>query len=283
MQASPPQNVPIAEAIEENAQERINFSGELRMLSQRIPSAACHLDRGIAVESARALLEGATAEFEQILAALEFGDEDLNIIMPETRRKSLARIHELRALWGPFKAAADVVVAGTESEAAINYLLNENLAVLSAAQLVVEELVKQYSNPNAATRASLMLIDISGRQRMLTQKMSKETCTITGTHHIAETLEALGETARIFEASLHALRFGMPSVGVGPPPTAEISAGLAGVLEDWDAVKPFATEVLAGGDLDNDDHARKFMMLNITMSNMNTVVGMYTGAARPNS
>ena len=129
---------------EETAQERINYSGKLRMLSQRIPSATCHLRRGIEVEAATKLLEDATAEFAQILSALEIGDTDLNIIEPETRRKSLARIHELREKWDPFRDAADAVVVGTATDVQVSFVLNESLSVLEAAQLVVEELVKQY-------------------------------------------------------------------------------------------------------------------------------------------
>ena len=267
----------------ENAQERINFSGKLRMLSQRIPAAACHLNRGIAGPAASALLEDASAEFERILSALEFGDEGLNILEPETRRKSLARIHELREKWEPFQDAAEAVVAGTATDAEIGYLLKENLPVLAAAQLVVEELVKQYSNPNAVTQASLMLIDISGRQRMLTQKMSKETCMIGGAHQTSQTRDDLQGTMGIFEASLEALRFGMPQVGIGAPPNAQISDGLQGVLEDWTRVKPLISEVLQDGALSDEDHEVKFIGLNTTMANMNTVVGMYANAARPNS
>ena len=80
------------EIVETNAEQRINFSGKLRMLSQRIPSAACHLAKNIDPEGARNLLTGAVAEFEQIITALEFGaDEQLNIIAPETRRRTLRR------------------------------------------------------------------------------------------------------------------------------------------------------------------------------------------------
>ncbi len=277
------QDASITAVVEENAQERINLSGKLRMLSQRIPAAACHVNEGIAVDNASALLESATAEFEQILLALEFGDEDLNILMPETRRKSLERIHALRDIWIPFKTAADAAISGSASDADIDLLMTENLKVLSAAQLVVEELVKQYANPNAATRASLMLIDISGRQRMLTQKMSKETCMIAAGHDATNTIESLTGTAQIFEASLEALRFGMPAVGIGPPPNPEIANGLQGVLDDWTSVAPLISDVVAGDTLDAGTHAIKFDALNITMANMNTVVGMYAGAANPNS
>ena len=276
--AAPSQAAP---ADEENAQVRINLSGKLRMLSQRIPSAACHFSRGIDTDGSSALLAGATAEFEKILTALEFGDPDINIQNAETRRKTLARIHELREKWASLQAAADAVIDGTATDAEFSYILTENLPVLGAAQLLVEELVKQYSNPNATTRASLMLIDISGRQRMLTQKVSKETCLLEGANPMPETVSDIEGTIRIFEASLEALRFGMPAVGVGPPPNAEISAGLEGVLSDWKSVKPMLTKVLAGEELDDDADVMKFRQLNTTMANMNTVVGMYSDAARP--
>ena len=268
------------EVVETNAQQRINFSGKLRMLSQRIPSAACHLAKGIDPEGAQNLLVGAVAEFEQIISALEFGgDDQLNIMAPETRRKTLARIHELRERWEPLRAAAEALIAGEGSEEETAFILTNNMPVLAAAQLLVEELVKQYSNPNATTRAMLFLIDISGRQRMLTQKVSKESCILGGPFETENTLTDLAGTIGIFEASLEALRFGMPMVGVNPPPNPEIFEGLNGVLEDWQRVTPYLDEVQAGGTLDEEENVIKFQGLNTTMANMNRVVGMYTAAA----
>lgn len=266
--------------VEENAQERINFSGKLRMLSQRIPAATCHIQRGIAADAAANLLTGATAEFEAILTALEVGDPALNIQQPESRRKTLAAIATLRQLWEPLNVAAQSVIAGTATEADITYILTENLAVLGAAQRLVEELVKQYSNPNAVTRASLMLIDISGRQRMLTQKMSKESCMIGTSFETSSTVSDLQTTMRIFEASLEALRFGMDSVGILPPPNATIASGLSGVDADWSSVEPTVVGIIAGEEMDAAAQAAKFNGLNTTMANMNTVVGMYADAAR---
>ena len=267
--------------IEDNAEQRINFSGKLRMLSQRIPAAACHLSRGIDVEGANALLIAAPLEFEKILNGLEFGDADLNIQQPESNRKSLHRIHELRARWEPLKAAVDKVQDGTATEADLNYILTENMGVLDAAISLVSQLVKQYSNPNAVTHANLMLIDISGRQRMLTQKMSKESCINRTEHSTPETTEQLQGTMRIFEASLDALRHGLPEAGINPPPNPTISAGLDVVYEDWNSVKPVLVEILSGRDLNDKADARKFQGLNTTMGNMNKVVGMYAAAAKP--
>ncbi|WP_238110976.1 type IV pili methyl-accepting chemotaxis transducer N-terminal domain-containing protein [Yoonia sp. I 8.24] len=268
-----------APVIEENAEQRINFSGKLRMLSQRVPSAACHFSRGIDVEGSAALLVAATEEFEKILTGLEFGDADLNIQLPETNGQTLTLIAELRTLWEPLRTAAEAVANGTATEAERNYVLNENLPVLRAAQLLVERLVQQYSNPNATTFAALVLVDISGRQRMLTQKMSKESCILEGDFETTVTVADLETTMRIFENSLDALQYGLPVVGVLPPPNDTISTGLGGVQDDWNGAKPYVTEVLAGNSLDLDDNTVKFQQLNVTMANMNTVVGMYVDAA----
>jgi hypothetical protein len=265
--------------IEENAEQRINFSGKLRMLSQRVPSAACHFARGIDVEGSDALLVGATAEFEKILLGLEFGDADLNIQQPEANRRTLVLIAELRSRWEPLKAAAEAVANGTATAADRNYVLNENIPVLQAAQLLVERLVQQYSNPNATTFAALVLVDISGRQRMLTQKMSKESCILEGDFETAVTVDDLSSTMRIFENSLGALRNGMPEVGVRPPPNETISSGLDGVLNDWYSEIRFVEVVLAINVLCYDENSLKFQRLTVTMANMNTVVGMYVDAA----
>ena len=270
--------------IEENAEERINFSGKLRMLSQRIPAAACALSRGIDEEGARTLLTAAPAEFEKILTALEFGgDADLNINAPETRKKTLMRIHELRKQWEPLKAAAEKVADGTADNADLDLIYVQNLEVLKAAVALVPELVKQYSNPNAVPYADLLLIDISGRQRMLTQKMSKEACFLGTDQGSAKTAENLEGTVQIFEASLDALRFGLPEMSLREPPNREISDGLEVVLNDWNRVKPLLNDVLEGQSLNAQQGRQNFQGLNTTMSNMNKVVGMYTQAAKPSS
>ena len=270
----------LLDVVPENAEQRINFSGKLRMLSQRIPSAACHLAQGVDRAGATDLLMASTAEFEQILTALELGDLDLNIQAPETNARTLDTIATLRARWEPLKQAAEAVAHDTASAGDQAYVLNENLPVLAAAQLLVEQLVRQYSNPNAMTFSSLMLIDISGRQRMLTQKMSKESCMIQSGIETVALRDDLQGTMQVFENSLTALCDGMDEVGIKPPPNDQIVAGLDEVVANWEGVKPYLTEVVAGGELYDEADTLKFQGLNMTMVNMNTVVGMYADSAK---
>ena len=93
-------------------------------------------------------------------------------------------------------------------------------------------------------------------------------------------MDDLTVTTQIFENSLDALRKGMDGVGIAPPPNTQIAIGLEGVAEDWQRVKPYLSEILVGGELNDDEDRLKFQGLNQTMVNMNTVVGMYADAAQ---
>ena len=126
------------------------------------------------------------------------------MIGAETRRKTLVQIHDLREKWAPVKAAADAMAAGDGSEAHLGVVLGQNMAVLASAKLLVSELVGQYSNPFEMVQADSLLIDIAGRQRMLTQKMSKESCMLANQSTDGETADALRGTMDIFEKALFA-------------------------------------------------------------------------------
>ncbi len=261
---------------EASGQERINFSGKLRMLSQRIAASSCHLMEGAAAEEAGKLLVAATVEFDKILGALEFGDEDLNVIGAEHRRKTLARVEGVKDAWAPIKAAASAMASGDLTEGNLKVILDGNMPLLAAAQALVTEIVGQYSNPNEMVQADAVAIDVAGRQRMLTQKMSKEACILASGHGNAGTQDDLTKTMQLFEASLYALTSGMPGAGIQAAPTLTIKDGLGTVSEDWDNVKPVLTTILSGDNVPAEMEATKFTLLNKTMVDMNKVVGMYT-------
>ena len=130
------------------------------------------------------------------------------------------------------------------------------------------------------TQANAILVDISGRQRVLTQRMSKNVCLLASGVH-AETARAeLAATAEVFEASLYALSGGMIEAGVNPPPNAEIAGGLSVVLRDWQALKPSVEAVLSGETLDASERATVFHGMNEMTGHMNTVVGLYSEASK---
>lgn len=262
------------------ATERVNFSGKLRMLSQRVSAAACNYHAGNNQEASLEILIAAQTEFLKISNALEFGDPDLRIKGQEERRKTLHALKKLHEQWVPINAAIDNLVQGKDAEAALNVILDQNMALLSEAKLLVSEVSGQYSDPTAMLQADAMLVDISGRQRMLTQKMAKESCSVWSGHNVAAQAEALTGTMQMFEVSLMALRDGMLNAGIKPAPTAEIKAGLDDIWSDWNVLKPTLEKAAAQETVDDTVEADTFAQLSVMLKEMNAVVGLYTEFAK---
>ncbi len=263
-----------ASANDIGASERVNFSGKLRMLSQRTAAAACNYTAGIAAEDSRAVLIGAQAEFTKITNALEFGDDDLNIIGAETRRKTIHAIHELKTKWDEMSASIDRIAEGDDASAHAARVAELNMGVLDKAKLLVGVISAQYSNPFEMVQADSLLVDYSGRQRMLLQKMSKESCQAWSGS--AEATEALNGTMQMFEATLIALRGGHETAGIKAAPTSDIDSGLSGLWNDWIELKPILSKAVAGESVDAAQRADVFAKLNTMLADMNAVVGLYT-------
>lgn len=255
------------------ATERVNFSGKLRMLSQRVAAAACNYEAGIDKETSLNILLGAQTEFAKIARGLEFGDADLRMNGEEKRRKTLKAIHDLNAAWADMSAAIDGLVRGNEAASNLDYISANNMNVLSHAKLLVSEISGQYSDPTAMLQADAALVDISGRQRMLTQKMSKESCQVWSGQ--ADSAEALAGTMQMFEVSLNALRSGMPEAGIKPAPTEDIALGLDDIWADWQALKPTLETAVANTAADPAARSEVFGQLNVMLKEMNEVVGLY--------
>jgi len=262
------------------AAERINFAGKLRMLSQRIPAAACNVYAEIDPASTEPVLHDAIEEFDRILAALEFGDEGLNINGAEERRKTIAAIHTMKAHWLPIEEIVLEIENHATTQEHVQHMADENMLILEDAKMLVSEVSGQYSDPTALLQADAIRIDIAGRQRMLTQKISKEVCFIASDINAEASLEVLGSTVNIFEVSLNALVHGMPEAGIGPAPNEEVEAKLAEVAQNWATVKPHVDTVLAGGSIDDATRAEVFAGLNKTMAEMNAAVGLFMDASK---
>ena len=260
--------------------ERINFSGKLRMLSQRISAAACNVHAGVALDDNLGRLSSASAEFEKIVEGLEFGDEELGIKGAEERRKTLVRISALKEGWVPFFAAVETLSADPKNADAMAYISQSNIPLLELAKLLVSELSGQYSNPAEMLQSDAMAIDISGRQRMLTQKVSKEACAIASNNPDLGNLDALRGTMSTFEISLTALREGLPAAGLNPPKTPEISQMLDVVVEHWTTAKVEIESLLEGAYDDGELRAQIVKDLDTTMADMNRTVGLYAEAAK---
>jgi len=259
---------------DEGATERVNFSGKLRMLSQRVAAAACNYKAGVETEQSRATLINAQAEFAKIAQALTVGDADLRIYGKEMRRKTLEALAKVNREWDQINVAVDKLLQGESVDENLALIIDLNMPLLSAAKLLVSEISGEYSDPTVMLQSDAMLVDISGRQRMLSQKISKETCLIWSGE--TEVIEDLSGTIQQFEVSLQALREGLESAGIRPAPTAEIRYDLDDIFINWQSLKPSLERASSGEAVDLEQRAVLLQALDTILADMNTVVGLYT-------
>lgn len=149
-----PGGVPIGYADDAALAASVNIAGRQRMLSQRIVKAYCEVGLDVLPERASTDLKEAVALFDQQLKYLQRLDVN------EETRYALVRVSKL---WFEFKPLA----VGTVSRENASQLQALSEELLNASQRVVELLEIQAGGPVAR------LVNIAGRQRMLSQRLAK--------------------------------------------------------------------------------------------------------------
>ncbi|WP_165615064.1 type IV pili methyl-accepting chemotaxis transducer N-terminal domain-containing protein [Yoonia tamlensis] len=262
-------------ATDVGASERINIAGQLSTLSQRIIASACNLNSGITVRESQAVLQISAQQFGVISEALLHGNRGMGVLGDETRARTLQVIDELNTAWGPLLEQATATAVAADDTAQIKALADQSDPLLRTANILVSEITGQYADPVALLHADALLIDLSGRQRTLAAQMSKNVCLIASGINVEEAQAELAKSAKLFSDTLSALRNGLESVGVRPPPTERIEEGLQFAVEEWDAVQPLLAQVQNGETIDQAARQRLFFAFLGIESRMNNVTVQY--------
>ncbi|NJM83104.1 MAG: hypothetical protein HC844_11970 [Tabrizicola sp.] len=261
------------------ASERVDYSGRLRLLGQAIAAGSCfYLGAGGGEEAKSTVLKSVEA-FDKILAALRNGDESLGIIGPEKRTKTLMVLDDLAALWEPYRTAAAGSVSGENAEQHATYLAENNMALLAQAVVLASDINAEYANPAEMMQANALVIDITGRQGMLTQKMLKEACGVETANPGFGSAADLQATLNMFDASLNALVGGMPDAGVMAPPSPEIEAAVRASVEEWAPLKAGLQQVIDTGDIPDEKRHDLFIGVEALRETMTKLTVQYREAA----
>lgn len=265
---------------DDGSAERIQLSGSLRMLSQRISATACNRAAGGNVADAEEYLASSIRDYRRILAGLENGDDGLGLHGPESNRLILRDIAKLNALWAPLDGTFKAVAPEALTKDHVALIAQTVPELLDVSKQLLGFIVAEYSDPTQMLQSDAVLLQIAERQRLIEQEIANATCLIANGMQIEESREVLKEAIPQYDVSLGALRNGMPEAGVAPPPTQEIDLWLEDVAVRWGDVRPTLEQIAAGGDVSDEDRQKIFEVMNKLTWMMDVTVGQYTAASK---
>ncbi len=200
---------------------KLNLAGKQRMLTQKMTKEAIALSQGLG--SKESLIETANL-FDKTLNGLISGDSELKLTQTKDQNV-LSQLNHVKELWKGFRANLDVVTANpTTSAIALSYLNDYNLDLLKESHKVVELL--ESNSINSKT------VNLAGKQRMLSQKMVKETLGLVQGSVSSDTLK---DTASLFDKTLKGLISGDSDMGLSATTDSAILAQLTNVQKLWNS------------------------------------------------
>ena len=273
--AAPDTTVNVNYNIDSDSADRILLAGKLRTLTQQVAAASCSVTSGIDVEEAYDVLEHATADFDRYVAALRYGDMDLHILGPEQDARVVRDLDHVLDEWSTVHDAIDtVLIDGTNVDAA-HVIDDHNLALLELTTILSSDISGRYAHPYELTAADAMMIEIAGRQLMLTQRMAKDSCEVWSGYHADEAKADLIVTMATFETSLNALRYGMPDAGLQAAPNDVIRDDLDTLLARWDVIKANQQKLIDGEELNEDQKTEIFHDLLVELHDLDHLLDDY--------
>ena len=251
----------------------INLAGKQRMLTQKMSKEALFIAKGVDVDANIASLKKTAALFDKTLKGLALGDDGLNL--PKTEdAEILAQLQKVTELWVPFKANIDKVVGGNSDKATLEAIAKENIPLLKNMNKAVQMYAKASGSKLDPQMAKT--INLAGKQRMLTQKMTKELLLVANGIDAPANSENAKKTVALFEKTLNGLIKGDESLGLKGTQDAGILKQLEVVQKLLAEYKPIVEKVET-----SDEALKKALKLNIPLlKNMNKAVKMYEGSIK---
>ena len=184
-------------------------------------------------------LKSTSALFDKTLKGLRNGSEELRL-PPTTSNRILRQLGKIDSIWADFyPVVQQVIAAGAVSGEQVAKVAESNLPLLQE----MNKAVGLYENDAKAGGLKedpglAATINLSGKQRMLTQKMSKEFLLIAFGHQADDNKLALLETYGLFERTLAGLLDGDETLGLPGTKATEIRDQLGVVQKLWAEFKP---------------------------------------------
>jgi hypothetical protein len=168
--------------------------------------------------------------------------------------------------------AIDALIQGQDVLGNAGAIFEAATEFQQSSEELASEISAHYANPNELLLVDAIAINMAARQRMLTQKISAETCLLASGGN-AEDL--LTESTRLFERTLMALRDGFPEVGVRKPPNDAVLNKITASWDAWTTNRETIDGLLAGAPADGNTIADIADISGELERDMNDLVVLY--------
>lgn len=255
----------------------INLSGRQRMLTQKMSKEMLLIAKGVDVQANNESLKKTAALFDTTLKGLLDGDASVGL--PSTGSKVIRKqLGKVGKLWNKFHVHVKGVLAG--GQVPVDKIAAENLPLLKNMNTAVRLYEKEAKK--ATGKSAGVVINLAGKQRMLTQKISKEILLIALNHDVNTNKGSLRGTGSLFDRTLKGLRDGDKDLELSGTKNADIVAQLDKVAGLWKEFKPLIDSV---ADIDSKEVSMgilgKMAKLNLPLlKEMNKAVKMYEVAEK---
>lgn len=268
----------IAQAEHSDGARKINFSGRQRMLIQRAGKFVClayqNPNPGPYLAAA-----AETLSLHQVTeAGLRNGDDELGL-EPESNAsviKALTRANNAFAPYG--QTIRDVIERRRVEDEHIQKISNLNGPALAAMHAAVNQIERVYKSA-ALSEQMAMLINISGRQRMFTQRLVLLLCLTRHGATSGDARQELFRTMNRFSLSLNILNRVTPEA-LSDSKSQPILERLSEAQGGWEALKQFVSTTSGStGNQFVDDVQTVDEKAEDLLKRMNAIVLLYEEAA----
>jgi len=215
----------------------INLAGKQRMLTQRMSKIVLLISLDVDSKLFNKKLSTFSKLYDQTLKGFKNGDDTLGLTATENK-DVLKQIEAVEKLWKPFyENIQKVVKDGAKAKDAIAFIIKNNEKMLSSSNDLVTAFEKSNTDLDYLSKFRLRVVNVAGRQRMLSQKMTKEKLLV---HEAKDTSykEKLKKSIDLFDSSLIALINGDKDNNISKPTDSELKAQYAKVEKLWSKLKP---------------------------------------------
>ncbi len=216
----------------------INIAGRQRMLTQRISKLAIECAYKLQNNSCLDMLKDVEI-YNKTLRAFKKGNQNMQIdAIKSTKAKK--QIKEIDKTWKPFVMnVISFVKSGGNNKSSLEFILNNNIKLLKESNKLVKILQKEeFKNLTEVEKMILHIVNIAGKERMLSQKMTKEYLE----YHFLnkkEEKEQMIDSINRFDTILDILLNGNNKLRVPKVTNLKIKKQLILVKNIWIKLKPY--------------------------------------------